>query len=129
MRQAPCSFGLPDEALAILALLFRRLAGQGNGFHRDHAVDLRIARLVDNTHGSPSQLLKDLVSPKTFALGIIHSCHLRFQSFVATSEGAAAFAWSSDAVVTSTPTTFSFNTSRSFFACARVIPFSSSKLT
>jgi hypothetical protein len=34
--------------------------------------------LVDNTHGSPSQLAQDLVSSKTFVAGIVHSSHLRF---------------------------------------------------
>ena len=73
MRQAPCSLRFPEETLAILAFLMRRLAGHGNGFHCDHAVDLWIVRLVDNTHGSPSQLAQDLVSSKTFGAGIVHS--------------------------------------------------------
>src|SRR6266481_3483523 len=81
MRQAARSFRFPKETLTIVKLLFRGLASQRNGLYRDDAIDLRIARLIDNTHGSPTQLGEDLVSPKTFALAIIHRCHLRFQSF------------------------------------------------
>jgi len=46
---------------------------------RDDAIDLGIARFVDNTHGAPSQLGQDLVSPKTFAPAIIHRCYLLFR--------------------------------------------------
>ena len=81
MRQTARRFCFPKETLAILAFLFQRLAGQRNGLYRDDAIDLRIARFVDNTHRSPTQFGEDLVSPKTFALAIIHRCHLRFQSF------------------------------------------------
>src|SRR5882762_593622 len=81
MRQAARSFRFPKETLAIVTLLFRRLASQRNGLYRDHAINFGIARFVDDTHGSPTQLGEDLVSPKTFALAIIHRCHLRFQSF------------------------------------------------
>src|SRR6202521_6472097 len=80
MRQAARSFRFPKETLAVLKLLFRGLASQRNGLYRDDAIDLGIARFVDNTHGSPTQLGEDLVSPKTFAFAIIHRCHLRFQS-------------------------------------------------
>jgi len=80
-RRAARSFRFPEETLAILAFLFRRLAGQRNGLYRDHSIDLGIARFVDNTHGSPSQLGQDLVSPKTFVPAIIHKCHLRLRSF------------------------------------------------
>src|SRR5208337_5101960 len=81
MRQAARSFRFPKETLAIVALFFRRLAGQRNSLYRDYAVDLGIARFVDNAHGSASQLGQDLVSPKTFAPAIIHRCYLRFQGF------------------------------------------------
>src|SRR5467141_1516380 len=81
MREAARSFRFTKETLAILELLFRRLASQRNGLHRNDAINLGIARFVDDTHGSPTQLGEDLVSPKTFALAIIHRCHLRFQSF------------------------------------------------
>src|SRR6202140_5661991 len=83
MRQAARSFRLPKETLAILKLPFRGLASQRNGLYRDDAIDLGIARFVDNTHGSPTQFGEDLVSPKTFAFAIIHRCRLRFQSPVA----------------------------------------------
>src|SRR5258708_37048577 len=82
MRQAARSFRFPKETLAILKLLFRGLASQRNGLYRDDAIDLGIARFVDNTHGSPTQRDEDLVSPKKFAFAIIPSCHLRFQSSV-----------------------------------------------
>src|ERR1700730_17766517 len=82
MRQTARSFGFPKETLAILKLLFRGLASQRNGLYRDDTIDLGIARFVDNTHGSPTELGEDLVSPKTFAPAIIHRCHLRFQSSV-----------------------------------------------
>src|ERR1700687_3670907 len=81
MRQAARSFRFPEETLAILAFLFRRLAGQRNGLYRDHSIDLGIARFVDNTPGSPSPLGQDLLSPKTFVPAIIHRCHLRLRSF------------------------------------------------
>src|ERR1700675_2507871 len=80
MRQAASSFRLPKETFAIVKLLFRGLASQRNGLYRNDAVNLRVARFVDNTHGSPTQLGQDLVSPKTFALAIIHRCNLRFRS-------------------------------------------------
>src|ERR1700719_89778 len=80
MRQTTRSFRFPKETLAILKLLFRGLASQRNGLYRDDPIDLGIARFVDNTHGSPTQLGENLVSPKTFAFAIIHRCHLRFQS-------------------------------------------------
>src|SRR5712672_179300 len=64
MRQAARSLRFPKEALAIVEFLFRGLASQRNGLYRDDAIDLRIARLIDNTHGSPTQLGEDLVSPK-----------------------------------------------------------------
>src|SRR5216684_5277282 len=64
MRQAARGFRFPNETLAILAFLFRRLASQRNGLYRDDAIDLGIARFIDNTHGSSTQLGKDLVSPK-----------------------------------------------------------------
>src|ERR1039458_8147440 len=54
MRDAARSFRFPEETLAILVFLFRRLASQRNGLYRDDAVDLGIARFVDDTHGSPS---------------------------------------------------------------------------
>jgi hypothetical protein len=56
MREAARGFRFPEETLAILQLLLRRLAGQRNGLYRDEAVDLRVASLVNNTHGSPTQL-------------------------------------------------------------------------
>src|SRR5216684_4809886 len=79
MRQAARSFRFPKEALTIVKLLFRGLASQRNGLYRDDAIDLRIARLIDNTHGSPTQLGEDLVSSKTFALAIIHRCRCGFR--------------------------------------------------
>src|SRR6202521_2781072 len=82
MRQAARGFRFPKETLAVLKLLFRGLASQRNSLYRDDAIDLGIARFVDNAHRSPTQLGQDLVSPKTFALAIIHGCHLRFQSSV-----------------------------------------------
>src|SRR3979411_1403319 len=81
MRQAARSFRFPKETLTIVKLLFHGLASQRNGLYRAHAINLGIARFVDNTHGSTPQLGEDLVSPKTFAPAIIHRCHLRFQSF------------------------------------------------
>src|SRR5438309_3480881 len=81
MRQTARSFRFPKETLAIFKLLFRGLASQRNSLYRDDTIDLGIARFVDDTHRSPTQLGEDLVSPKTFALTIIHRCHLRFQSF------------------------------------------------
>src|SRR6266446_2457178 len=81
MRQTARSLRFPKETLAIFKLLFGGLASQRNGLYRDDAIDLGIARFVDDTHRSPTQLGEDLVSPKTFALAIIHRCHLRFQSF------------------------------------------------
>src|SRR3984893_12403391 len=72
MRQAACSFRFPKETLAILEFLFRGLASQRNGLYRADAVNLRVARFIDNTHSSPTQLGEDLVSPKTFAPAIIH---------------------------------------------------------
>src|ERR1035437_9909381 len=110
MRHAARSFRFPKETLAILAFLFRRLTGQRNGLYRDDAVHLGIARFVDNTHGSPSQFGQDLVSPKTFAPAIIHRCHLRFQSFVATSSACRRFRLAVRRGSASTPITFSFST-------------------
>src|ERR1035438_9952916 len=72
MRQAARRFRLPEETLAIFAFLFSTLAGQRNSLNRDDAVDLGIARLVDNAHGSPSQFGQDLVPPEAFALAIVH---------------------------------------------------------
>src|SRR3982074_958899 len=80
MRQAAGSFRLPKETLAILKLLFRGLPSQRNGLYRDDPVNLRVARFIDNTHRSPTQLGEDLVSPETFASAIIHRCYLRLQS-------------------------------------------------
>src|ERR1019366_9322452 len=80
MRQAARSFRFPEEALTILAFLFRGLAGQPNCLYCHDAIDLRIARFVDTTQGAPSQLGQHLIAPKTFAAAIIHRCHLRFQS-------------------------------------------------
>src|ERR1700687_1354144 len=91
MRQAARSFRFPTETLAIVKLLSRGLASQRNGLYRDDAVNLRVARFIDNTHGSPTQLGEDLVSPETFALAIIHRCYLRFQSFVVTSSDRRRF--------------------------------------
>src|ERR1700674_526570 len=82
MREAARSFRFAKETLAILKLFFHGLASQRNGLYRDHAINFGIARFVDDTHGSPTQLGEDLVSPTTFALAIIHRCHLRFQSSV-----------------------------------------------
>jgi len=91
MRQAARSFRFPKETLAIIKLLFRGLASQRNGLYRDDAVNLRVARFIDNTHGSPTQFGEDLVSPETFAPAIIHRCYLRFQSFVVTSSDRRRF--------------------------------------
>src|ERR1035441_2647645 len=55
MRQAARSFRFPEEALTILAFLFRGLAGQRNCLYCHDAIDLGIARFVDNTHGAPSE--------------------------------------------------------------------------
>src|SRR5260370_29481126 len=81
MRQAARSFRFPNETLAIVKLLFRRLASQRNSLYRDKAVNLRVPRFIDNTHGSSTQLGKDLVSPKTFPPAIIHRGPVRFQRF------------------------------------------------
>src|SRR5712671_3078739 len=83
MRQAARSFCFPNETLAIVKLFFGGLPSQRNSLYRDDAVNLRVARFIDNTHGSPAQLAEDLVSPETLALAIIHrhSCYLWFQSF------------------------------------------------
>src|SRR5450755_1488867 len=125
MRKASGGFRFPNETLAIVAFLFQRLAGQGNRLYRDDPVDLGIAGLVDNAHGSSSQFGEDLVSPETFAPAIIHGGLFLAWGFAATYGPKAAYL-SFDAVVTTTPTTFSFSTSRIFFACCSVIPFSNS---
>jgi hypothetical protein len=82
MRQAARSLGFPQETLAILAFLLRRLADQGDGLHGYHAVDLRIARFIDNTHGShvPSSA-RTWYRPKRSFAAIIHGCYLRFPEF------------------------------------------------
>ena len=55
VRQTSRIFRFPEETLAILSFFFGRLAYQRYSPDR-YAVDFRIVRFVDDTHGSPSQL-------------------------------------------------------------------------
>ena len=126
-------FRLPVETFAILTLLFGRLAGKRNGLHRDDAVDLGIAGLVDHAHGSPAQFAEDFVSAETSAAATFHR-YVLFKIWelqwllVETCQLDAACALS-DLEVTTMPITFSFSTSAILFACSPLIPFSNSKPT
>src|SRR5580658_4723282 len=135
MRQPPRSFRFAKEPLAIFKLLFWGLTGQRNGLYRHNAINFGIARFVDDTHGSPSQLGQDLVAPKTFAPAIIHSVICDFRPSISRWSGQnqpdaacdLSSTFSSEAVAANNPMTFSFSISTTFFACSSVIPFSNSK--
>jgi hypothetical protein len=73
MRKAAGGFGLAEKTLAIFLFFFWWLSGQVDGFHGDHAVDLRVARFVDDTHGPPPQFGEDFVAPETFDPAFVHA--------------------------------------------------------
>src|SRR6266851_1267648 len=75
MRKAASSLRLPDEALAVLKLLLRRLAVQRDCFYRNHTVDLWVAGLVNHAHRAPAQFGQDFVTAKPFAPVIVHEFH------------------------------------------------------
>ena len=52
MVKTPCGLSLVHEAEPEFLFFLGLLAPQGNGFHRDQAIDLRIAGLVDDAHGA-----------------------------------------------------------------------------
>src|SRR5271166_7206762 len=81
MGEPARGFRLAEETLTIFEFFFGRLANQRNGFYGDGAVDLVIARLVDHTHGAPSQFGQDLVAAKAFAFAIIHRASTALQNF------------------------------------------------
>jgi len=72
MLETPYRLGFANKALAKLLFLFRFLVVQGNRLQGDQPVDLRIASLVNDAHGSASQLRYDLIPAESSALSIFH---------------------------------------------------------
>ena len=72
MMQASGGLGFVEKSAAKFCFFLGLLPVQRNGLQGDDSVDLRIARLVDDAHGSAAQLADDLVPAEAFGLGIFH---------------------------------------------------------
>ena len=70
--KASGSLRFVHEAQAEFLFLVRFLPPERDRFHRNQAIDLRVAGLIDHTHGSAPQLSDDLVAAKPRDLGILH---------------------------------------------------------
>ena len=72
VMQSACGLRFVHEAKAKFLFCVGFLPPQRNGLHRDQAFDLRVASLVDDAHGSPTQFADDLVSAEALYFELVH---------------------------------------------------------
>jgi hypothetical protein len=75
MLQAPGGLGFSSKTIQKIGIV--RDSG-GDSFHRDEALDERISRLENYTHGSPAEFLQNLVSADLLRRGSPSEGHTPF---------------------------------------------------
>ena len=70
MLQASGGLRFAEKSFAEFLFFFWFMAAKQDGLDRDQAVDLRIARLIDDAHGAAAQFPEDLVASE-FPLNLI----------------------------------------------------------
>jgi len=76
MVQPPGSLRFVHEAHTVLGFCVRFLASQRDGLQGHDAVDLGVARPVDNAHGAAAEFAEDLVASELLGGGILHPVNL-----------------------------------------------------